>query len=545
MLDSYIAIVTHPMLILFLTMCAVAYLFLALISLPKDGERHWADLKRPFFAKLGLSDLPTPILLLGIVIWGMLFAVFGFGLFWVVWKLIMHEPPNLAGAVDDKLRWSLLTLTAMTASLSAVVALPFTLLRLQFTGRQTEATEQGLITDRINKAVEGLGAEKSVKTLFETPRYRVDENKNWRRDDNGDPTPALRPDGQPIVDRQTLETTEPNLEVRIGAILSLERISQDSARDHIQIMEILCAYIRENVAADAPDLPTEDLTPNEWRKWGDKNRRQPRLDIDIALKVIERRSPERKDLEAAQTPPYRLGLERSPLWAIDLSGRDLTSAILTDAQLHGVDLSHSKLCDATLSEAKLQGANLGHAEMQNADLRSTTLNGAYFGFAKMQGANLTVAKLHCAFLSLAQLQSATLSGAEFNDSRLNAANFKGAELEQVDLHGTALVSTELQGAILNGIEMTGKTKFTNAKVRGALLLSSSFESGSISQIQLNSTFGDRTVSLPDELTYPDHWNKDDPPPERPKLIDEWRAWQRDVLRMNPDGTDMDADPDAP
>jgi hypothetical protein len=40
--------------------------------------------------------------------------------------------------------------------------------------------------------------------------------------------------------------TEPNIEVRIGAILSLERIAQDSTRydngrDHVRVMEILCA----------------------------------------------------------------------------------------------------------------------------------------------------------------------------------------------------------------------------------------------------------------------------------------------------------------
>jgi len=70
-----------------------------------------------------------------------------------------------------------------------------------------------LITDRINAAVLGLGAEKKVK---------VTENGH------------------------VIERTEPNIEVRIGAILALERIAKKNLDVHVQIMEFLCTYIREN-----------------------------------------------------------------------------------------------------------------------------------------------------------------------------------------------------------------------------------------------------------------------------------------------------------
>lgn len=45
------------------------------------------------------------------------------------------------------------------------------------------------------------------------------------------------------------QVTEPAPEVRLGGIYAVERISQDSTRDHIQIMEILCAYIGQNAPA--------------------------------------------------------------------------------------------------------------------------------------------------------------------------------------------------------------------------------------------------------------------------------------------------------
>ena len=38
--------------------------------------------------------------------------------------------------------------------------------------------------------------------------------------------------------------------VRLGALYALERIAQDSLRDHVQIMKILCAYIRTNSKLD-------------------------------------------------------------------------------------------------------------------------------------------------------------------------------------------------------------------------------------------------------------------------------------------------------
>ena len=46
-----------------------------------------------------------------------------------------------------------------------MVALPFTLVRLTFIRKQTETGEQGLITDRLNKSVEGLGVEKQISRL--------------------------------------------------------------------------------------------------------------------------------------------------------------------------------------------------------------------------------------------------------------------------------------------------------------------------------------------------------------------------------------------
>ena len=85
--------------------------------------------------------------------------------------------------------------------LVAASTVPFALIRVWINDRTIKAAEQVLITDRINTAVTGLGVEKTVK--------------------------QTAPDGT------TTENTDANIEVRLGAVYALERISQDSDRDHI------------------------------------------------------------------------------------------------------------------------------------------------------------------------------------------------------------------------------------------------------------------------------------------------------------------------
>ncbi|WP_238393902.1 hypothetical protein, partial [Rhodovulum sulfidophilum] len=113
--------------------------------------------------------------------------------------------------------------------LAGLIGVPFLVWRSIVAQKQVKLAEQGLITDRLNKAVEGLGAEKTVKRRI------------------------AHPDGTTEIE----ETTEPNIEVRIGAIYALERISRDSDRDHVNVMEILCAYIRQNAPASGARKPED------------------------------------------------------------------------------------------------------------------------------------------------------------------------------------------------------------------------------------------------------------------------------------------------
>jgi hypothetical protein len=113
---------------------------------------------------IGLDALPRPLAWGAVALWTVLFLAFVAGILWVIARLFLIGRAELA-ADPANLRWYLLTLTATTAALGAVIALPFTVLRTGFNARQTLATEEGLVTDRINAAVQSLGAEKTVSRI--------------------------------------------------------------------------------------------------------------------------------------------------------------------------------------------------------------------------------------------------------------------------------------------------------------------------------------------------------------------------------------------
>lgn len=130
--------------------------------------------------------------------WAIVAVTLFFGIYLILWQIILHAPPTGTEAVWTW-RFAIAQLAALTTVLGGVIALPITLNRLILARRQTETTEQGHITDRINKAIEQLG--------------------------NAEPA------------------------VRMGAILSLDRIMADSAHDRLMVLNMLNAYISHHQPA--------------------------------------------------------------------------------------------------------------------------------------------------------------------------------------------------------------------------------------------------------------------------------------------------------
>ncbi|WP_435260163.1 hypothetical protein ACSBLW_07245 [Thioclava sp. FR2] len=211
-----------------------------------------------------------PVIFLGLL-WLGLFVLTVSASYWGVWKLI--HPANVI--VENSGTGTSASLGFGTL-LAAMLGAPFVIWCAVLKHQTVRFQKDGHITDRINKAVEMLGAEKTVK----------------KKSDN---------------DSGASEESAPNLEVRIGAILSLERIAQDSVtydrgRDHVRVMEILCGYLRENSHREAPKEVPSNCAPASknnievaglavsargtltWAEAQDLHR--PTSDIGAALSVI-------------------------------------------------------------------------------------------------------------------------------------------------------------------------------------------------------------------------------------------------------------------
>lgn len=297
----------------------------------------------------------------------------------------------------------------------ALLSAPFVIWRSWVAHQDYKVKEQGHITDRLNKAVEGLGAEKTVKQV------------------GGEGTTCS-------------EFTQPNLEVRIGSIYALERIAQDSLRDHIQIMEILCAYIRENAPRNE----------SAYRKHAAN---EPRVDIQIAITVIGRRRADQLVLE--RRLDYRLDLTKTNLQKVEFSNLDFSYANFSNARLEEVKFKHSILVDTNFSKSTLEYARLDYSK----------LNDAKFVGTKLLECKMRYVNLSDAILSYLSLEKVFLTGAKFWST----------VFEEVDFEGVNIKDASFQEVFLEGADLT--------------------------EVELGSTFGDGSVELLPDVERPQHWPK--------------------------------------
>jgi len=109
------------------------------------------------------------------IIFLMVLFIFFVGFYFYLWDIIntvkfivqdlsalakQKDGRDLSGTLNDLAQSSAILLGALIEATSLV----FTLIRVWINERTTRATEEGLITDRINAAVASLGSDKTIKT---------------------------------------------------------------------------------------------------------------------------------------------------------------------------------------------------------------------------------------------------------------------------------------------------------------------------------------------------------------------------------------------
>ena len=229
--------------------------------------------------------------------------------------------------------------------------------------------------------------------------------------------------------------------VRLGAILALERLAQESLILHGPIVEALCAYVREK--APAPVETAAEAGGSEETGGSGGAEKPPPVDIQTILTAIGRRNRRHE----------RTGR------IVDLRGADLRGADLTRARLEGARLTGSYFNDAFLWGMHLEGASLWQSHFEGAILARAHLEGADLSWAHLEGADL----------SWAHLEGAKLSGAHLEDAKLSGAHLEDADLLEAYLEGAILSGAHLEGANLKDVRFDACTDVSGAdlsKVRG-------------------------------------------------------------------------------
>ena len=288
-------------------------------------------------ARVGLRCVlaAAAVVTAGVVIWTL-----GPGAGWVL-RHVDHARGLTGKDLEDALDAIRSRALAAGTGLAALVAVYYTarnadtarktLAHSEESARRTAAlTEQGQVTERYTKAIEQLGSDK--------------------------------------------------LDIRIGGIYALERIANDSARDHPTVTEVLTTFIREHTTSEA-SLPAGEPDPLA----------RPAADIQAALTVIARRTREHDTRQLDLSGVYLSG--------VDLSGANLAGANLAGANLAGANLTGANLTSAFLLYADLTYADLTDANLSSADLTFANLINANLAGTDLTGADLTEAKRGIAFLS--------------------------------------------------------------------------------------------------------------------------------------------------
>ncbi len=323
------------------------------------------------------------------------------------------------------------------------------ILRANTNERQTYTEEQGLITDRINKAIERLSTNDK--------------------------------EGKPII------------EVRLGAIYALERISQDSIRDHIQIMEILCAYIKTN----SPRTTVTDTITVISK------------DIQTALNIIGWRGNGHEGKK-------RLKKEKKQNYRIDLSDCDLNGAKIYNANLHGAELHNTNIIKAEIGRTDLGWANLDHS-----DLRYTRFDRVDLNTARIRGTDADLSG--ATFTNGTNLKSTWFASTNLNKAIISGLDMSGAKLAGVNLTDVEIKNTNLQNTYLKD------TDIGNADTEMSYAYEGDFsECKNLTQEQLNLMYCGIRVKIPKmdgnkKLSRPDHWPKEkSSEDEFKKTYFEWR-----------------------
>lgn len=264
-----------------------------------------------------------------------------------------------------------LKLGAIATALGVMTGLIFTSRSAVTTGRQYALAQQTEVTGRFSKAIEQLGNE--------------------------------------------------TLDIRLGAIYSLQRIAKDSPNDAQPIMQILGAFIRGH-SRFTPECTADLLVgiPDDVQAALTAIlRRNIKLDEPIklhfsCLQFADMEDADLTDLDFACTALPRANLRGAHAEYVNFEGADLSAADLSWAKLEQVRLADSTAVGATFSGADMGREDMARANLAGAKFLATALLGSNFSGANLSNTHFAWADGDELGFGSADLEDAYFAGAQFD-----------------------------------------------------------------------------------------------------------------------------------
>ncbi|MBO9395996.1 pentapeptide repeat-containing protein [Shimia sp. R9_2] len=422
------------------SMIAAVVIFLALPRTDSGKETTFARLQEA----LGAKRWPAKWFLAVAVFWAVL-ALCLFGGLIATIGMIVHQ---LFFAEDFTAnRFPLIQLAALTATLGAVVALPFTVLRLKLTQEQTETAKAALFNDKITEAAADLHAQRQVSKETDSGWETVWEDDVVRRN---------------------------------AAIDRLEGLVREEPEEAARVSRLLSVYVRE-LSKVYPAVP-EPNTDN------------PKILVDW----VRRLEVQRSDMQNAVQVLGRLT-------TIDGVSAEAVGIDLSGSNLQAMELTKLNFKNALLKNAALQGANLNSAQLQFTVLNDSSFVGANLTFANFEWSIIWLSDFRYVSGTMATFSAASLWGSKFHGATFPKANFKDCVLTDTDMEGTNLNSANLSGSDLDRSKFDSTTKLSEVDFTAASIRNVDFTSVSEIEGHLDKVFGDSSTKLPNSLALPSSW----------------------------------------
>jgi uncharacterized protein YjbI with pentapeptide repeats len=248
---------------------------------------------------------------------------------------------------------------------------------------------------------------------------------------------------------------------RNSAIDRLEGLVHERPDQAPRVARLLSVYLRELSGADEVPAQTHHYLYAHALMYP----------MDDSTPLSAKEAAEQLNVTVAD-----ISLAALQTWAYTLKPRsDMENAVQTIGRLRAI-----AGVDADAVKIDLRAANLQGIDFEGGNFNRARLNGA-----QLQGANLWQAQLQGTNLWQAQMQ--------------------GAKLWQAQMQGADLRHAQMQGADLVQAGFDAKTTFNHANLMGGAINYTDLSPLNISAEQLNTAFGDGSVTLPDHIDWPTHW----------------------------------------